>query len=239
MRLNIVFLFILATLASCVDVGAAVDEITDAIDNGLCLVRRHDNNEHGNNHNDDDEEAEDETITNDDEAYADNEDSEAEDDSGCDSDGEVASSDDDGGGDSSGADGSDDEVDSEDNGEIFEMDGDGGIRYFLGTFERQDLYYGCPDWPLVTRMYSEDDRIELVDGAGDVVASGDIFEDYTWDFTSNYRDVFGRDNINLYCTCTYTDYVSYADHFDCSCEFDNGSGDCQLQYHEMSNADAS
>lgn len=214
MQRNIVITLAIVSLTACNGIEEAVNQLTDALENGQgdrCLARQ--------NEDEGEEDGEDVYATTEcDGTDAGESDVAAEDSSGDVNDTDSESSD---------GQASDDEV-----AHVFEMDGAGGVRYFMGTFEKSPSYYDCPDWPTIVRLYSEDDMVDFVDNRGELIARGPIFQDYTWDFQATYQDMFGRDNGDLACTCTYSDYHAYNDIVDCACEFENGDT-CTLEYHSQ------
>jgi hypothetical protein len=105
-------------------------------------------------------------------------------------------------------------------------------RYFMGTFEHAYSYKQCPNWPVITRMYSYDDRIDIEDNKGDLVTQGAIFIDDTFSLNTTYLDDFGRPLIDLTCTCVMDTSVYYDDRMECQCSY--GSSSCTVAYEIFS-----
>lgn len=225
---NTIMVFLVMLVVGCggLDLKGAADEIVSAFD-GKCLVFAKKDGDKNKDDAKDSEASSDSSGSSADTGGCGNnsgdQDMASDSGAGNSNDDSLSSSDDDSSGGSS----------SGDSGYTFEQNGGGGASYFLGTFDKSDGYYSCPDWPAVIRVYSVSDEIQFVSNTGDVVAEGPIFEDGTWDFTANYQDEFGRDNVNLNCTCDYTDYQVYNDKIWCSCDFDDESEACSLTYQQQ------
>ncbi|MBU0505356.1 hypothetical protein KJ708_05115, partial [bacterium] len=110
------------------------------------------------------------------------------------------------------------------------------VRYFIGTWEINEKRSTCTDksgadldLPIILRAYSYDDYLDFETSMSELVWSGIIYPDETFDFEIDFLDKYGKPSIDLVCTCAMYEYY-WNDTLECTCDPSHREHSCSLQY---------
>ncbi|MBU0506393.1 hypothetical protein KJ708_10400 [bacterium] len=110
------------------------------------------------------------------------------------------------------------------------------VRYFIGTWEINEGGSSCTDkeganldLPIILRAYSYGIYMDFETSMSELVWSGIIYPDDTFDFEINFLDKYGKPSIDLVCTCAMYEHY-WEDTLECTCDPSHRESSCSLIY---------